>query len=210
MDILDFNARFQSAFGIVPVLTSNDRTIPGGQYLPILNAPDLISDTPSTFEDTEFRHGDEYLNFSGGRLSKTGNLGNVFAPPLIWVPRKGKRTIITNLNALPEQSQAEDAGYEVVERYGDSEWDINIQGLIVDMDQHIFPLEKLQRLRRFFEISAPVEVVGQIWDVLNIRSIWFGEFIPYGVPGFQDTVSFTLQARSIRPVEFSLNGEVGL
>lgn len=208
MDKLNFAARFQSAFGVVPMLTSNHRTIPGSQYLPIIGAVKQFSTADSVFEDTEFKIGDEVLYFAGGRLTKTGTGGNVFAPPLIWVPRKAKNMIITNLdNGATTEEELEKTGSEVVERWGDSEWEVSIQGLLIDAEQRQFPLEKLQRLRKFFEKPSPVEVSGQIWDVLGIRTIWFGEFIPTGVPGFQDTVSFTLQARSIQPVEFFLNGE---
>lgn len=208
VDTIDFSARFYSAFGVVPVLTSNDRTIPGSQYLPILSQVKTYADTPSAFEDTEFIIGDEVLYFAGGPLTKSGEGGNVFAPPLIWVPRKAKQVIITNLdNGATTADEMEKTGSEVIERWGDSEWDISIQGLLVNSSQRIFPLAKLERLRKFFEIPQPVEVSGQIWAAMGINTIWFSEFIPSGVPGFQDTVSFMLQARSIKPVEFFLNGE---
>lgn len=209
MDKLDFAARFQAAYGIIPVLTSNERTIPGSQYLPIFGDVKTISATPSVFEDTKFIAGpDEELYFAGGPLTKSGDMGNVFAPPLLWSPVKRKKVIVTELDSGPLSDEEETVpGTEVAERYGDSEWDIAIDGLLVDMDQHQFPLAKLERIRKFFERPQAIEVVGQIWDVMGIRSIWFYEFSHRGVPGFQDTVSFTMLARSIRPVEFYLNGE---
>lgn len=211
MDLITtFEQQFKAAFGVLPLLTSNYRTIPGSQYLPIIAEVGTYADPPSVFEETEFTIGQQTLNFSGGKLTKSGSLGNVFAPPIIWVARKMKNVIITNvdggINNDGNTTQV-NKGTEVVERWGDSEWDISIQGLLIDMDQHIFPISKLETLRKFFEIPSPVEVAGQIWDVMGINSIWFSEFSPVPVPGFQDTVSFTLQARSIRPVEFYLNGE---
>lgn len=211
METLDFASRFQAAYGFIPVLTSNHRTIPGSQYLPVIGDVKIISGAPSVFEDTTFIAGPEdELLFAGQRLGKSGDLGNVFAPPVLWSPNKRKRVIITELDSGPLSDEDETVpGTEVVERYGDSEWDIVIDGLLVDMDQHQFPLAKLETIRKFFERPQAIEVVGQIWDVMGIKSIWFYEFSHRGVPGFQDTVSFTMMARSIRPVEFYLNGEEG-
>lgn len=195
--LIDLAPRYQSAYGFVPLLKPN-LTIPGGQYLPVLGSVGLIDNTQSNFEDTTFINGTTELFFAGSPLTKSGHLGNVFAPPVMVGYRKAKKAIITGID---------DTDSEIVERYGDGAWEITIQGILVDMVQHKFPLSKLESLRKFFEIPDYVDVVGPIWDVLGIKSIWFSEFLPAGVQGFQDTVSFILQARSIKPVEFYLNGE---
>lgn len=206
MELLSFRERMQSAYGVIPMLAP-DRNIPGSQYLPIVGTVKMYSDTPTVFEDTTLTYGNEELLFAGQRLSKSGNLSNVFAPPLLWTPRKVKNVSVTELDAGPVAEGEPEPGTEIVERYSSGEWEIAIDGLLVDMDQHIFPLAKLERLRKFFEINAAVQVAGQIWLATGITSIWFYDFSYRGVPGYQDTIAFNVMARSIRPVEFYLNGE---
>ncbi|MNE84905.1 hypothetical protein D3C80_1818490 [compost metagenome] len=94
---------------------------------------------------------------------------------------------------------------DVVERYGTKSWEISIKGILIDMVNHNYPSQKVRQLREFFEYNRPFGVEGQIWDDLNIRSIYFSDTEIGGIPGYADTIQFDLTARSIKPAEFFLN-----
>ena len=66
---------------------------------------------------------------------------------------------------------------------------------------------KRQQLRKLFEVPDSLEVTGDMWNVNGIKSVYFSDFQWNGVQGFQDTIQFSITARSIKPVEFFLNGE---
>ena len=173
--------------------------MPYGQYIPI--SPDSVrvyTNAQPVFENFVLSGNGYDLNFSGAVLTKSGKLGNIFAPPPMISWRKSKNFVITQIDG---------ADAEVVERYGDNSWEISMQGLLVDTENHQFPLDKMQQLRKAFEVADSFEVSGQLFDSLGISSIYFTEVNFAGMQGYQDTVSYTLQSRSIKPVEFYLNGE---
>ena len=108
--MIDIASRFKSAYGIIPVHAQRPQ-IPGGQYLPIVSGVDVYQNTEDlSFEDMDIKGGDYELKFAGGKLTKSGTLGNVFAPPIMCLFRKAKRLIETPLDG--------DGGV-IVERYGD-------------------------------------------------------------------------------------------
>src|SRR4051812_47500764 len=125
MTLIDLAPRFQAAYGSVPLLTSNDRNIPGGQYVPITGAR-VYNIFDTDFEDITLSGNGTELYFAGGELTKSGVLGNVFAPPVMMGFRKSKKLITTTLDG--------DDGDEVVERYNGGSWEIVMQGIIVDME----------------------------------------------------------------------------
>ena len=153
----------------------------------------------SQFEEVEMSYGSTSLKFANMILTRDGSIGNVFAPPPMITFGKAKNIEITVIDGT-------DA--EVVERFGDGQWDLEIEGILVDMENHQFPLDKIKKLRKFFEIEDAVEVSSSLMNEgLEFASIWFKNITISGVAGYQDTIRFKLSARSIRPVEFYLNGE---
>lgn len=196
--MIDIASRFKSAYGVVPVFANREK-IPGSQYMPIVSGVDVYENTEDlAFEDTDIKGGEYELKFAGGQLTKSGTLGNVFAPPLMCAFRKAKHLIETPLDG--------DGGI-IVERYGDGQWEVYIQGLLVDMEHHRFPLYKIEQLRKLFEVPDSLEVIGDMWNASGVQTVYFVDFVWNGVQGFQDTIQFSVTARSIKPVEFFLNGE---
>lgn len=93
---------------------------------------------------------------------------------------------------------------EVIECFGCKSWDITISGILVDLDEHSYPSERVQKLRELFEINDILEVLEcKIMDDLNIQSLYIDglEDLKF-VEGFNDTMSYTLKAKSIKPLEF--------
>lgn len=200
MELINVVPRLQAAFGLFPLHFSNDRNIPYGDLLPMrpldtYNTLGALDD----FEDVTLAANGTELYFAGGDLTRSGALGNVFAPPVMFGFRKSKRLIITPLDS--------DDSAEVVERYNGGAWDIMMQGILVDMEGHKFPLYKTEQLCKFFDYKGSIAVSGKQFDIRGIKTIYFQEYSDSGVQGFQDTLQFTLTARSIKPLDFYLNQE---
>lgn len=197
--IINIGERFQSAYGFVPVMLTNEKGMPGGQYLPAFGVKTYDAlQLEQTFEDVAIYGNGHDLEFKGNMISKSGSLGKVFAPPPMISYRRAKKLIITNVDGTDT---------EVVERFNNGVWEMTIQGLLVDMEEHLFPKDKLTILNDIFEIGAVFNVTGEWFEALKIDSIYLLEFMPGGVQGYMDTVTYTIVARSIKPVEFFLNGE---
>ena len=93
---------------------------------------------------------------------------------------------------------------EVVECFGTKSWDITISGILVDLDEHSYPSERVQKLRELFEINDILEVLEcKIMDDLNIQSLYIEKLDELKfVEGFNDTISYKFTAHSIEPLEF--------
>lgn len=198
--IVDLANRYNAAFGFITPRVIAPPPVPGGQYLPHFGIANTYSRQQLSFEDIRFINTDKNIDlfFAGGALTKSGRLGNVFAPPPIISWHKNKNLIITPIDGTDS---------EVVERYGDGNWDMTFQGLIVDMENHEFPFYKIEQFRKMFEVPDYFEVNGQIFEAKGVESIFFTEIDATGVQGYEDTFSYTLKARSIKPLEFYINGE---
>ncbi len=62
----------------------------------------------------------------------------------------------------------------------------------------------MKEMARFFEINDVIEVACPLLLDMGIKSIYFKEQSFEPVEGFPDTVKYTLSAKSIKPVLFSL------
>ena len=93
---------------------------------------------------------------------------------------------------------------EVIESFGCKSWDITIEGILIDLDEHSYPSDKVQQLRALFEINDILEVMdNQICEDLRIQSIYFESLEKLEiVQGFNDTMQFKIKAHSIKPLEF--------
>lgn len=206
MQTLNLNSRFQAAYGFIPVINS-PQPIPGSQYMPY-PAVKVYTEGDSTFEDMHLKNEKFDLVFGGRGLSKTGGLANVFAPPAMIGYRQAKRHEITPVGGGVDLEGNDIPAGEVVERWGTNSWEIRMNGLLVDMAEHHYPLNLIKTLRLLFQVDDVCEVAGQIFDALGIPSIYFTEIEFNPLQGFSDTISYNLNARSITPVEFYINGEV--
>jgi hypothetical protein len=195
--LLDLTPRFRQAFGFAPVL-QQVQPLPGGQYVPYTGSAKVYTQGNVSFEDLHINGNGHDLFFGGASLTKSGEMGNVFAPPPMLAWRKSKNLIITAIDGTDN---------EVVEQWGNGVWEITMQGLLVDMKDHYFPVERMERLRKVFEVKASFAVSAQLFDALDIQSIYFTDIEITPLQGFQDTCVFSLTARGIKPVEFYLNNE---
>lgn len=124
-----------------------------------------------------------------------GDKGSLFAPPLLFGFSQEKSLIETEVN---------DDDPIVVERWGTKPWDITINGLLIDLDNRVYPTDEVRRLNQNWKYNGVVKVVGKQFEERDIDSIYFRYITFTVVEGFQDTVQFTINASSIKSVNFTL------
>lgn len=200
-DILDLTPRFRAAYGLVPMLKPGINKVPGAQYANLYTV-DLYVAGAQNFEELRLVNEtyDVDMLFGGYRMSKSGALGDYFAPPPMLSFHKAKAAITTTINGLDDAN-------EIVELYNGGAWEVKMQGIIVDMKDHHFPLDKISQLDYLFRVPGGFEVSSQLMDALGITTIWFPEVDITPVQGYSDTVQFSMTGRSIKAVEFFLNGD---
>ncbi len=147
-----------------------------------------------TWAEMVMKHGETEMDFSFGSLKE--NTSGVFAPPPLMRFRRTKNITVTVIDGGNEA--------EVVENFGVNSWDIELNGLVVDMDGHGYPGEKVKQMAEFFEINDVIDVACPLLLDLGIKSIYFKEQSMEPVEGFPDTVKYSLVAKSIKPAVFSL------
>lgn len=120
------------------------------------------------------------------------------APPLMIKPRRGKTVVRTAIDH---------SEYEVIENFGLKVWEIDLSGIVVDMQEHAYPSSLVKQLNEMFSQPGTYMVYGQIWEDLGITEVFFEQDFELGfVEGFVDTVKFSVKAISTAPVELLLNG----
>ena len=187
---IDLYARFSSAFGYV---AANMRT---RIQQPLSGMEVFVADT--TFADLILKSAKdgEVYKFRNSILSDTDN--KIFAPPpMLKFDRKKKITA----TAIAGSDNV------VVEDFGLEQWDITMNGLLVDMDAHKYPTTKVQRFRQLFETPDVYDVQQcQVMTDLEINALYFYETHGLTVlENYPDTVKYELKAKSIQPPEFTLN-----
>lgn len=120
------------------------------------------------------------------------------APPLMIRPHRGKNVVRTAIDH---------SDYEVIEYFGLKVWEVDISGILVDMENHVYPSNLVTQMSDMFAQPGTFIVDGTIWDNLGISEIFFEQDFELGfVEGYVDTVKFSVKAISTAPVQYLLNG----
>ena len=189
---VDLAARYAAAFGTIAANKAINKAFVNQQkdydvtYYPFQKA---------SFDDVKFElqgSGLDALKFSSVLHN---NVGDIFAPPLIIDFSQEKNLIETEVN---------DDDPVVIERWGTQPWEINIRGLLIDLTNKVYPSDQIKRLNRNWQINQPVKVSGQQFEELDIDSLYFRSIGFTRIEGFQDTVQFSINAHSIKAVNFTL------
>lgn len=196
--IIDFASRFQAAFGF---MTGNvaARLIENGfgeviKDGSVFDMAVYTLDDNSFFDDVILEH-DTAGEFLFGFRSINEENAEVFATPPMLSMKRAKRLVITPID---------DSDTEVVERYGTEPWEITWRGLLIDMENHRFPLDKLEKMNAIFEVNDIWQVHSAILQKVGVTNLYIKDIGFEFVDGFEDTISYTLTTRSIKPVEFQL------
>lgn len=124
-----------------------------------------------------------------------GNKGSLFAPPLLMSFSQEKSLIETEVN---------DDDPIVIERWNTKPWDITINGLLIDLENRIYPSDEIRRLNQNWRYNGVVKVIGKQFEEKDIDTIYFKSINFTAVEGYQDTIQFTINASSIKAVNFTL------
>lgn len=184
MATFDLSNRFLSAFGFT---NASQRKQLAGQNVGV-----YVNDY--SFEVMTIRgpNGDSML--FADMMDANSSTGVYAPPPMVSFTRSKNLT----------RTEIDGTVGEVIERFGDRSWEVKIKGILVDMVNHQYPSSQVVKLEEFFSYPGTFAVEGKMFDDLKIKSIYFESVDIAGVQGYEDTIQFSLDARSIQPVEFFL------
>ncbi|QSS96586.1 DUF6046 domain-containing protein [Psychroflexus sp. ALD_RP9] len=188
--VIDLAARYAAAFGMMAVNNSLNAAVVDA------NENDYgLSFYPTLNEDVEqitFKHNSQQITF-GQMLTSVSP--NVLAPPLVMEFSRKKQLIETQVNGSDNI---------IVERWGTRPWQIEMRGLLVDMENKTYPQSQVEAITQFFEINNIIDVEGTQFEDKRIDSIYFTSIRLEPLDGYEDTLVVILSAKSIKPVEFNV------
>ena len=192
---INLSARYAAAFGVASLVDVVKKELKPKKMYDV----DYYQERSSDFEKVEFSISDNKSNYSEKLEFSSvlkGERGHIFAPPLMINFSQDKSLIETEVN---------DDDAVVIERWGTKPWNIEIKGLLIDLDNRIYPSDEIKRLNLIWKCNQVVEVAGLQFEERQIDAIYFKsiEFTP--LEGFQDTIQFSLSANSIKSVAFTLS-----
>lgn len=208
--VIDISERFVAGFGFVSKNIAPRLLDVGFNGKFMYGNIDVYDESSSTFDELYLSGNGFNIKFGAmpflsgnfGMLSGIINQneveGNVFAPPPMVKFDRSKNIKTTEIT---------ESDVEVVENFGNKSWDIKIQGILVDMENHAYPSQWIKTLNKVFEINKPYEVASDIFADHGIEWMYFTKISTSGIQGFEDTWKFTLTAKSIKPVEFQLKNQ---
>ena len=152
-----------------------------------------------TFADLKLKSADDgkVYEFRNSILTD-GESGIFAAAPMLKFDRNKKITV----------TAVAGSDNTVVENFGMEPWNITMEGLLVDLDNHQYPTAKVQRLRQMFETPNVFDVLEcQVMTDLGINALYFDKIENLAVlEDFPDTVKYQMKAKSIEPAEFTFDG----
>lgn len=193
--VINLAARYAAAFGIMAVSNKINQAVvtrEENQY-----NVDVYEDFDPDFEAVtmSYRSGDQNIELKFAKMLESSGDGSIYAPPLMMGFSREKNLIETEVYG---------GDAVVIERWGTKPWQIDIRGILIDVENRRYPTDKVDALCRFFENNSVIAVTGQQFIEKNIKSIYLKSVSITAVEGYQDTLQFSLTASSINEVNFTL------
>lgn len=196
--IIDLSARYKGAFGFVSATVSSRLT--DKRYGDVVKTTegyglDVFVHGESTFDEVTLYDkvgGNEY-HFGYSSLD-TENAKMFATPPMLNLQR-AKRLV---------ESDVDNSDIIVVERFNTNPWEITWQGLLIDLDNHQFPIDKLKTFNEIFEVNSIWKVASEILNAVGVEALYIRDIKVNFVEGFEDTIAYTLTTRAIKPLEYQL------
>lgn len=189
--VINLAARYIAAFGMVQaskyinnVVITNEENKYKIDYFDDFN--------PET-ETVRIAHSSMELVF-GDTLLEAGN--NVFAPPLMMTFTKEKALIETETNGDDNV---------IIERWTTKPWEIEIKGILIDLENRQYPSDKIRELHQLFKINDILDAYGIQFEEKDIEAIYLKSLFITPTEGFADTVQFSLSASAIKSVSWTLD-----
>ena len=195
--IFDFSGRVQAAFGFVTAAASRvlyDKMFGESVKDSQLKVDVYASGKDATFDEITLRYNTENYYFAYRSFSE--DYSGIFATPPMLSMRRAKRLVITPID---------NSDIEVIERYGTEPWEITWRGLLIDMENHEFPIDKLEAINKIFEANREWTVDSEILRKVGVETIYISDISIDFVEGFEDTIAYTMTTRSLRSLEVQLS-----
>ncbi|MCZ2140610.1 MAG: DUF6046 domain-containing protein [Bacteroidia bacterium] len=204
--VYDLGGRFNNGFGFITANTGESLQDTGFEDS-LTGATIQVKDGRSSYEEfTLTRSDNSNISLTFGYSGLFNYEDSVFAPPAMVSFKRSKR-IDETIVSEHDQNDVEVATGQVVENYGKMPVEFSIQGLLIDMVHHQYPSEKVRQLVELFEYDGIWDVSGQIFRDQKIRSLYIKDMEDGPVQGYMDTWKFSLQCRSMKPVEWGLKNK---
>ena len=197
--VFDYSGRVQAAFGFVGAAASRvlyDQLFGDALKDSSLNVGVYVSGKEATFDEIGLQYGNEEYYFAYRPFSS--DYSNIFATPPMLSLKRAKKLVITPID---------NSDIEVVERYGTEPWEITWRGLLIDMENHQFPLDKMEALNRIFEANHEWSVFSDILYKVGVDTVYIRDIGFDFVEGYEDTIAYTMTTRSIRSQQVQLTNQ---
>lgn len=197
--IIDLSSRLQTAFGYAASnvamkllqngfaeVVEND----GNYGLEVFG-----TDASETFDEVTLRRdvSGKQESYLFAYRSMSDDYQSVFATPPMLSLRREKKLIITPID---------NSDIEVVERYGTQPYEITWKGLLIDMDNHNFPIDKFEKINEIFEVNGVWNVDSEILNRAGVKAVYVRNIAISFLEGFEDTIAYTLVLRAIKDLEY--------
>jgi hypothetical protein len=199
----DFSGRIQSAFGFkaaaaaAKIYLATDNFVDGVKNgHPQLSVDVFVSANEAVFDEIILSHGAEKYVFAYRSLNE--QYADVYATPPMLSLKRAKKLIITSID---------NSDIEVVERYGTEPWEITWRGLLIDMVNHNFPIDKMESLNKIFEANREWNVASEIMRKAGVEAIYIRDISIEFVEGYEDTIAYTLTTRAVRSQEVQISNQ---
>ncbi|AQY22975.1 DUF6046 domain-containing protein [Riemerella anatipestifer] len=188
--VINLAERFGAAFGISAVNKSVGMAVLS-KTANIYNV-EFFDDFNSDIETVRIKHHNTEMIF-GDVMTSNGK--SIFAPPLMMSFSREKNIIETETNGEDNV---------VVERWGTQPWNIEIRGILIDLENRQYPSDQIRELHHLFKINDVLEVFGVQFEEKDIDNIYLKDISINVTEGFSDTVQFSLSATSIKEISWNL------
>jgi hypothetical protein len=179
-------ARYAAGFGYVAA----NAVVMGFKPWENVNIPIYKSDD-SNFANVTFKNQKSGNTYSFGL--PFGYSSEYMAPPIMVTFSREKNVVRTPI----DRSEV-----EVIEYFGLKPYDIKIQGIVIDNEEHLYPQTLSRKISEMFAESGTFQVSGDLFADEGITEIFFvGGFEKSFVEGYADTIKFSISAISTMPVE---------
>lgn len=188
--------RYKSAFGFVAANMSSTLTNNGfsEEVQQPQNVQVFLLDNKTKFDEVKLYRDKIEFDFAFRQIAEEYN--TVYAtPPMLGFSRQ-KKLIVTSIDNVDD--------IEVVERYNTAPYDIDWKGLLIDMENHSFPADKLKQLNQIFKHNGIWNVSSEIFDALEITAVYIQDIQIDFVEGFEDTIAYNFKMRAIKDLEYQL------
>ena len=198
----DFTGRYMAAFGFVAGVWLSRA---GNKLAEIIRKDGELGSKNSVYVWDDKTKFDEVILYrdNNGREEKynfsfesiNGDYSGIFATPPMMSLKRAKKLTITPID---------NSDIEVVERYATEPYQIDWRGLLVDMENHEFPIDKMEAINKIFEFNGVWNVASEILQAVGVKSVFIEDVSFDFVEGYEDTISYTMSLRAIRPLEYQL------